>query len=107
MARCLRALGPGPVLIVGTDIPALDHRRVARALYALKGADVVLGPAQDGGYWAIGLKRPARHAKLTMFEGVRWSSAHALADTVDRLPGLKIALTDRLSDVDVAADLRG
>ncbi|WP_104019877.1 TIGR04282 family arsenosugar biosynthesis glycosyltransferase [Roseovarius nitratireducens] len=104
MRRIFRSLPPGPVCIVGADIPGIDRPHIARAFAALGGHDAVIGPAPDGGYWLIGLKRttavPAR-----LFEGVRWSGAHARADTVASLGRCRVALVDTLSDVDEARDL--
>ena len=70
-------------------------------------ADAVFGPAADGGYWLVGLgpRRPARP-----FAGARWSSQHALADTLANFAGRRIARLRILHDVDTAADwyrLRG
>lgn len=105
MGRALRDMPPGPVCIVGADIPALDRHHVARAFAALGRADAVFGPAGDGGYWLIGLKRTAA-VPATLFRDVRWSTPHALSDTRATLPGLRIAEIDMLHDVDTAADLQ-
>jgi rSAM/selenodomain-associated transferase 1 len=105
MGRLLRGLPPGPVCIVGADIPGLRRAHVARAFAALGAHEAVLGPAQDGGYWLIGLRRTAA-VPSGLFRGVRWSTGHALGDTIASLGGLRVALCDRLSDVDTAADLR-
>jgi glycosyltransferase A (GT-A) superfamily protein (DUF2064 family) len=102
MARLLT--GPGPVLIVGADIPAIAPHHVADAFAALGRADAVFGPAPDGGYWSIGLanRRPPPPGFL---RGVRWSGPHALADSIETLPGRRVAFTHRLADVDTAGDL--
>lgn len=100
MTRVFRALPPGPAAIVGSDVPALGARHVAAAFKALGRADAVLGPAEDGGYWLIGLAR-RRPVPRGLFAGVRWSSAHALADTLASLPaGARVALLERLADID-------
>ena len=104
MARVFRAL-PGPVLIVGADIPGITRAHVAAGFAALGADDAVLGPAPDGGYWAIGLKR-TRPLPPRLFEGVRWSSRHALADTLATLGTQRIASLPSLHDVDTAADLK-
>ena len=110
MGRILRG-GPrrsarpaGAVCIVGADIPAISRAHVWRAFRTLGAHEAVFGPAEDGGYWLIGLKG-LRPPPPGMFAGVRWSSAQALADTRASLPGMRIALIDRLRDVDEAADL--
>lgn len=104
MGRLLRRLPPGPVCIVGGDIPGLDKGHVARAFDLLGGHDAVFGPAPDGGYWLVGMTRIAP-PPATLFRGVRWSTSHALQDSIDSLPGLRVALADTLSDVDTASDL--
>ena len=57
MARLFRSLPPGPVCIIGADIPGITPAHVARAFAALGAHDAVIGPAPDGGYWLIGLRR--------------------------------------------------
>jgi rSAM/selenodomain-associated transferase 1 len=103
MARPMAMLPPGPVVIVGSDIPDLDARHVTAAFAALGHHDAVFGPARDGGYWLVGLRR--RPSAATPFQGVRWSGPHALADTLRRLDPRKTwCLLEWLSDVDTAAD---
>lgn len=104
MGRLLRTAPAGPLCIVGADIPGLTRAHVARAFRALGAADVVLGPAEDGGYWLIGLARTAA-PPASLFAKVRWSTPHARADTEASLPGARIAHVDQLADVDEAADL--
>lgn len=103
MERLLRALPPGPVVVVGSDVPGLDAGHVARAFRALGRHDWVFGPAADGGYWLVGARR--RRAPWRPFAGVRWSSAHALSDTRANLKGARVALLEELHDVDTAEDL--
>ena len=104
MQRIFDAMPPGPVLIVGTDIPRIAPRHVAHAFRLLAAHDAVLGPAGDGGYWLVGLnRRPGRRAP---FANVRWSSPHALADTLANLEGCRVARADGLEDVDDAESLR-
>jgi len=104
MQRIFARLPPGPAIIVGSDIPAIRPAHIAEAFKRLGNADAVLGPARDGGYWLIGLKRSPR--LLNPFAGVRWSSAYALADTVANLDGKCVAFAAMLSDVDGAGDYR-
>ena len=104
MARLLRAAPSGPVLLVGGDIPGLTAAHVARGFAALGGHDAVFGPATDGGFWLVGLKHP-RAATADLFRGVRWSTPHALADSLATLRDRRVARADMLSDVDTAADL--
>ena len=105
MARALALPGPGPVCVIGADIPGINRTRVARAFAELGRNEAVFGPAPDGGYWLIGLAR-RRPAPPALFHRVRWSTEHALADTLATLPGLRTAFVDSLADVDTAGDLR-
>lgn len=105
MMRAARAMPAGPALVIGGDIPGLTRAHVARAFAALGQHDAVLGPAEDGGYWAIGFAHPRRWRERAL-DGVRWSSEHSLADTLARLGGARVALVDRLADVDAAEELR-
>jgi len=104
MDRAIRAMPPGPVVLVGTDIPDLTARHVADAFRALGDHDAVFGPATDGGYWLVGLRRRPFQPRL---DGpVRWSSAHALADTIALLgPRVRVAKLAALSDIDDGEDL--
>ena len=103
MARVAHALAPGPVVIVGCDIPDLTASHVARAFRALGSSDAAFGPASDGGYWLVGLRR--RPQFVDPFSGVRWSSEHALTDTLANLTGRRVALIDILADLDDGAAL--
>lgn len=104
MGRVLRGLPPGPVCIIGADIPGVTPAHIARAFRALGQADAVFGPAPDGGYWLIGMQRTGR-IPATLFRNVRWSGPYALTDSIASLPGLRIARADTLADVDEASDL--
>ncbi|HYG89933.1 MAG TPA: TIGR04282 family arsenosugar biosynthesis glycosyltransferase [Azospirillum sp.] len=101
MARPLRTFPPGPMVIVGSDIPDVDAPRIAAAFRALGRHEFVFGPAEDGGYWLVGAAR--RRVPRSMFAGVRWSSADALADTLATLPrGASVGFVGTLDDVDDA-----
>lgn len=105
MGRVFRRMPPGPVAIIGADIPGITATAISAAFQALGEHDAVFGPAPDGGYWLIGMKR-VRPVPGTLFDGVRWSSQHALEDTIAGLPRMKIAKIATLRDVDTGADLR-
>lgn len=104
MGRMMRQALSGPVCVIGSDIPGINRPHIARAFAALGAADVVFGPAPDGGYWLVGI-RNARCVPKSLFEGVRWSTEHALADTIASVPDARIALVDMLCDVDRFDDL--
>jgi uncharacterized protein len=105
MHRALaRALAHGGrALLIGSDVPALTPAYLRAAARALRRSDVVLGPAQDGGYVLIGLKRPER----SLFEGVSWGGASVLRQTRRRVAraGLRRSELAPLADVDTPEDL--
>jgi rSAM/selenodomain-associated transferase 1 len=105
MGRLLRSMPSGPVCVIGADIPGITRARIAEAFAALGRADAVFGPAQDGGFWLIGLKR-VRVQPPGLFAGVRWSTEHAFADSVATLPHWRIARVACLADVDTLDDLK-
>jgi len=99
MAQVFAQLPPGPAILVGVDIPTMMPGHIAAAFRALGSAEAVFGPAQDGGYWLVGFRRSGR--PLDPFVGVRWSTAHALADTLAHLPKeARVATVATLEDVD-------
>jgi len=101
--------GGGSVLIVGTDVPDLSTAELEAARGALRaGADVVLGPAADGGYYLLGLRGPAVHPAL--FAGIAWSTAGVLEQTLAAAAaaGLSVAplaTLPTLRDIDTRDDL--
>lgn len=99
------ALPPGPVVAIGSDIPGIRANHIAEAFRLLGGADAVLGPAPDGGYWLVGLKRSP--GRIIPFKGVPWSTKHVLAATRANLKGRIVALTSMLGDVDTEEDYAG
>lgn len=89
------------VLAIGGDCPALDGTLLLTAAQALTQADVVLGPALDGGYYLIGLKAPCP----VLFAGIPWSTAAVLAQTRLRIQRQNLRMVELpvLEDVDDAA----
>ncbi|MDP1618047.1 DUF2064 domain-containing protein [Phenylobacterium sp.] len=104
LARVTRALPPGPVVILGADTPAVTRIDVAKAFRHLGNHAAVLGPAVDGGYWLIGLRRAPRDP--LPFADIRWSSEHTLADTLASLAGHRVAQLQAREDVDDGPALR-
>jgi rSAM/selenodomain-associated transferase 1 len=102
MRRALAASGPGPAVLVGSDIPGLTATHIAAAFRLLGRHDVVFGPARDGGFWLVGCRHRAPD-----FGEVRWSSRHALADTLANLPkSLSVGFAATLDDIDDGAAYR-
>jgi rSAM/selenodomain-associated transferase 1 len=105
MLKPFRTLPPGPVVLVGSDIPAMRPSHIAHAFGLLARNDLVFGPASDGGFWLIGARR-RRPLPRDLFAGVRWSSPHALADTRRNIPAtVPVGLAATLDDIDTADDL--
>lgn len=100
MRRALVACPPGPAVLVGTDIPGLEPAHVEAAFAVLGRHDAVFGPAEDGGFWLVGLRRSPR-VPPGLFAGVRWSTGHALADAVAGIAGHgSVGFAETLADVD-------
>ena len=101
----LLASGHRAALAIGTDTPTLPTRVLQQAVDLIASAevDVVLGPAEDGGYTLIGVR--ADHP--TLFDAVPWSTAEVLAITLRRAraAGLRAACVNRCFDVDTPDDL--
>ena len=103
MQRLMDVSPPGPLIVIGTDVPTIKSEHIHSAIKALGAHDAVLGPSPDGGYWLVGLKRRPRVPRA--FDSVAWSSPAALEQTVANLSGLKVARIASLPDVDEARDL--
>lgn len=105
LARTMRdafAAGAGRVIVIGADCPSISPADLDKADSALDRADAVLGPAEDGGYWLIGLSRPAE-----VFADIDWGGQRVLRQTLARAErlGLRAAMLDRRADIDRPGDL--
>ena len=91
------------VVAVNSDSPTLPAAYLERAADLLETSDVVLGPAEDGGYYLIGLRRP----QAGLFEGISWSTDQVAAQTLARAAelGLSVARLPAWYDVDTPAEL--
>lgn len=105
-AEDLLASGYGAACLVNADSPTLPTSILLEVVEALRapGDRVVLGPASDGGYYLIGLKRPHRQ----LFEDIAWSTDQVFRQTVERAAsiGLDVVTFPPWYDVDDAASLR-
>jgi hypothetical protein len=95
--------GDGEVVIVGTDTPWMGTRRIRAAFAALRRADVALGPARDGGYYLVGVRRIIPQ----MFRAILWGSPRVLPLTLQRLRAARASfiLLKKDFDLDVPPDL--
>jgi rSAM/selenodomain-associated transferase 1 len=97
------AQGYRTIVLVGSDLPRLCTSDLLQAVAALQRVPLVLGPADDGGYWLIGLRAPA----AALFAGIDWGGAQVLAQTLDQARQLALPLTllGHQGDLDRTADL--
>ncbi len=88
--------------LVGADIPDISPRIILEAFNALSGSDLVYGPAKDGGYYLVGMRKLIRE----VFEEVTWSSEKTLEESLyqARRHGYSVALTETLNDIDTIDD---
>ena len=103
--RSLAAGGYAPLILVGSDIPLLAPRHLRHALRVLRRADVVYGPAEDGGYYLVGMWKP----RPALFDdpSLRWGGAGVLAasERLARAAGLSSGRLPPEHDVDTLEDL--
>jgi rSAM/selenodomain-associated transferase 1 len=100
------AEGFSSVILIGSDLPDLPRRIIEEAFAALESQnDAVIGPAADGGYYLIGLKKQAFTPDI--FRGLSWSTSSVLAQTTNILQasGHRLCFVDEWFDVDTGADL--
>jgi uncharacterized protein len=104
-AEDLLSLGFESLCLIDADSPTLPHALLAEAVTRLAGAGdrLVLGPAEDGGYYLLGLK--GAHRRL--FEGIHWSTERVFAETLERAEelGLEVSVLPKWYDVDDALSL--
>ncbi len=92
------------VIIIGSDCPGLSLKIINNAFDHLREKELVLGPANDGGYYLIGLSKPCRD----LFANISWGTEKVLPTTLERAQklGLTIHLLESLSDIDRPEDLK-
>ena len=101
--RRAEKIGYSRTVVIGIDCPALEVAHLNQAFEQLGDRDVVLGPAADGGYYLIGLKRPV----AALFQSIAWGTETVLTQTVAaaEAAALSIAYLEVLKDVDYPQDL--
>ena len=105
MRQIIKGAPQGPVCLIGGDIPYIKKSYLNDAFRALGRSEFVFGPAYDGGFWLVGARHSAR-LPARFFQNVRWSSPHALQDSIVSLSGRSVSYVKTLLDVDTLADLR-
>ena len=106
MRQFFEAFGPEPVVLIGSDSPTLPIGFPNVAFAMLKNADVVLGPATDGGLYLIGLNQQRR--TWPIFDGIDWSTSRVLDQVMRRLvqEQARVEVLPPWYDIDEAADLQ-
>lgn len=94
---------PTPGLMIGSDCPGLTAALLREAADALATHEAVIGPADDGGYWLLGLRDPCRD----LFTDMAWSTPQVFPETMRRLDALGIVpqMLPELTDIDTGDDL--
>lgn len=97
--------GTDKALIIGSDCVDVDKEILNKAIEALNTTDVILGPAEDGGYYLLGLNKYTPE----IFQDIQWSTERVLEETIQKINtnGLKYELLKTLKDVDTVDDLEG
>lgn len=105
MARALARYRDCDRILIGGDIPDMRPHHLRQALAVVRRNHVTFGPATDGGFWLVGLRRGIRSPDL--FRDVRWSHPETLTDSLRGLPGAwRVGMASRLNDVDDLGDYR-
>lgn len=101
--RLTRAAMSPPLMLLGADTPDLSYSYLRQAADALQSSEAVIGPAEDGGYWLLGIARPMPF----LFTDMPWSTERVAELTIARLRarGIEPAIMDTLSDLDRPDDL--
>jgi len=102
------AAGAERVVVIGSDCPGLRTELLREGFASLARTDLVLGPAGDGGYYLIGLRRSCGELAIpALFSGIAWGSDQVLGETlrIAAAVGLSVVLLDILDDVDRPEDL--
>lgn len=89
------------VIIVGSDLFDLKEKHILEAIQKLEKRDIVIGPAEDGGYYLLGMKN--LHADV--FKNKEWGTSSVFNDTVKDLQKFKIHQLEKLNDIDTFEDM--
>ena len=89
------------VIIIGSDLYDLTADHIQNAFKKLETKDVVIGPAEDGGYYLLGMK--GMHPSI--FENKDWGTSSVRKDTLTDLQKVSVHLLEKLNDVDVIEDI--
>ena len=91
------------VIIIGSDMYDITSEHIEEAFTQLDNNEIVVGPAEDGGYYLLGLKKPIR----AIFENKAWGTDTVFQDTMKDLTNNQVHLLETLNDIDVYEDIAG
>ena len=91
------------IVLIGSDIYDLSQQDIENAFNALNNHDFVFGPAEDGGYYLLGMKKN----KSEIFQNKKWGTKTVFADTMNDLKNEKVYLLPIKNDVDIFEDIEG
>ncbi|NQY24841.1 MAG: glycosyltransferase [Campylobacteraceae bacterium] len=92
------------VVLIGSDTPHIRHSFINEAFLKLNTKEIVLGPADDGGYYLIAFNKTSFNKNV--FENISWSSPMVFTQTLQKLNVKKLALLENLNDIDDSEDLQ-
>jgi rSAM/selenodomain-associated transferase 1 len=90
------------VIIIGSDLIDLQAKHFLEAFQKLDTHDVVIGPAHDGGYYLLGMRKLHKH----LFREKKWGTSSVLRDTLHDLQNLNVFLLEELNDIDIYDDIK-
>ncbi len=96
------AEGFDKIVIIGTDLFELETKDLESAFIALDDHDYVIGPAQDGGYYLLGMKS----LNSEIFKNKQWSTSSVFNDTLKDLEGATVKILETQNDIDVLEDIK-
>lgn len=101
--NCVFAKGYSKVIIIGSDCFELTPDILNSAFDKLDRSDIVIGPANDGGYYLLGMGKPNPY----LFDNIQWSTNRVLHETIEimRENNLSFSLLTELNDIDEAKDI--
>ncbi|MDG2396723.1 MAG: TIGR04282 family arsenosugar biosynthesis glycosyltransferase [Flavobacteriaceae bacterium] len=91
-----------PIILIGSDLWNINSKEINFAFKTLEENDYVIGPACDGGYYLIGMRKK----KFKLFENKSWSTDKLLSETLKDLTNEKIFFLDKKNDIDTIEDLK-
>ena len=91
------------IIIIGSDLFDLSQQDIETAFASLKNNDYVIGPAEDGGYYLLGMK----HMKEALFQNKNWGTSSVLKDTLTNLEQESLHLLPQRNDIDYYEDIKG